>query len=195
LFGLGSDAFPNTHFGAHFRKQSNIPPTSLRDSICICHVFHHTTKYLGLGVPIIIESFSNPSEYDFLLKILFTGFTLGAGFKVVKLPRCFIGATWEVPYPFCSITSCTLAGMGFVAVFLELIHQLRTVMGMELFGSGLFVGLGFIAYLASGPVGFTIPKCKGPNLLYQKFKRKLDNFLILKQTLISKYFQLYIKKM
>jgi H+/Cl- antiporter ClcA len=53
--------------------------------------FIGTTKYLGLGVPIIIESFSNPSEYyDFLLKILFTGFTLGAGFKGGEVTPCFL---------------------------------------------------------------------------------------------------------
>jgi hypothetical protein len=139
--------------------------------------FIGTTKYLGLGVPIIIESFSNPSEYyDFLLKILFTGFTLGAGFKVAKLPRCFIGATWEVPYPFCSVTYCTLAGMGFVAVFSRTHTPIAYYYGNGTLWNGLFIGLGFIAYLASGPVGILpFPIVKGPNLLYQKFKR-LDNF-------------------
>jgi H+/Cl- antiporter ClcA len=93
---------------------------------------------------------------------LFTGFTLGAGFKGGEVTPLFYWShirkrlSTFVPLPL-----ALLAGMGFVAVFLELLIRLScTVMGIELFGieSGLFVGLAcFIAYLASGPIG-TIPK-------------------------------------
>jgi H+/Cl- antiporter ClcA len=149
--------------------------------------FIGTTKYLGLGVPIIVESFSNPSEYyDFLLKILFTGFTLGAGFKGGEVtPLFFIGATLGSALSiFVPLPIALLAGMGFVAVFSGATHTpvACTIMGMELFGmeSGLFIGIAcFIAYLASGSVGIYHSQIiKGAKYhLYQKFKRrKLNNF-------------------
>ncbi|CAM2958919.1 voltage-gated chloride channel family protein [Flavobacterium frigoris] len=192
LFGLAAMLFSrSTHFwGALFSKTIQYPP--LRPFVggiilAFAMYFIGTTKYQGLGVPIIVESFSNPSEYyDFLLKILFTGFTLGAGFKGGEVtPLFFIGATLGsalsifVPMPI-----ALLAGMGFVAVFSGATHTpiACTVMGMELFGieSGLFIGLAcFIAYLASGSVGiYQSQIIKGPkHLLYQKFKRRrLDNF-------------------
>lgn len=192
LFGLAAMLFSrSTHFwGTLFSKTIPYPP--LRPFVggfifAVAMYFISTTKYLGLGVPIIEESFSKPSEYyDFLLKILFTGFTLGAGFKGGEVtPLFFIGATlgsslsFFIPLPL-----ALLAGMGFVAVFSGATHTpiACTVMGMELFGidSGLYIGIAcFIAYLASGSVGIYHSQIvKGPKYhLYQKFKkRKLENF-------------------
>ena len=146
-----------------------------------------TTKYVGLGVPEIVKAFSTPNEsYDFLLKILFTGFTLGAGFKGGEVtPLFFVGATLGsalsviVPLPI-----ALLAAMGFVAVFSGATHTpiACTVMGMELFGieSGFFVGIAcVVAYFASGSVGIYHSQIvKGPKYhLYQKINRlRLDLF-------------------
>lgn len=146
-----------------------------------------TTKYIGLGVPEIVNAFSNPNQsYDFLLKILFTGFTLGAGFKGGEVtPLFFVGATLGsalsvvVPLPI-----ALLAGMGFVAVFSGATHTpiACTVMGMELFGieSGIFIGIACVtAYFASGSVGIYASQIvKGPKYhLYQKINRfRLDLF-------------------
>jgi H+/Cl- antiporter ClcA len=192
LFGLAAMLFSrSTHFWSTlFSKTIKYPPLRpFVGGILFASVMYFigTTKYLGLGVPIIVESFSNPSEYyDFLLKILFTGFTLGAGFKGGEVtPLFFIGATLGSALSiFVPLPIALLAGMGFVAVFSGATHTpiACTIMGMELFGieSGLFIGLGcFIAYLASGPVGIYHSQIvKGPkHLLYQKFKRRrLDNF-------------------
>jgi len=147
----------------------------------------NTAKYIGLGVPEIVYAFSNPNEsYDFLLKILFTGFTLGAGFKGGEVtPLFFVGATLGsalsvvVPLPI-----ALLAGMGFVAVFSGATHTpvACTVMGMELFGieSGIFIGIACVtAYFASGSVGIYASQIvKGPKYhLYQKINRfRLDLF-------------------
>ena len=119
------------------------------------------TKFSGLGVPVIVDSFSNPSQwYDFLLKILFTGFTLGAGFKGGEVtPLFFVGATLGsalsliIPMPI-----ALLAGIGFVSVFSGATHTpiACTIMGMELFGiqPGIFIALGCsIAYFSSGSIG------------------------------------------
>jgi H+/Cl- antiporter ClcA len=192
LFGLAAMLFSRStqYWGTLFSKTIPYPP--LRPFVggiifASAMYFIGTTKYLGLGVPIIVESFSNPSEYyDFLLKILFTGFTLGAGFKGGEVtPLFFIGATLGSALSlFVPLPIGLLAGMGFVAVFSGATHTpiTCTVMGMELFGmeSGLFIGIAcFIAYLASGSVGIYHSQIiKGAKYhLYQKFKRrKLDHF-------------------
>jgi len=78
LFGLAAMLFSrSTHFwGSLFSKTIAYPP--LRPFVgglifAIAMYFISTTKYMGLGVPIIVESFSRPSEYyDFIFKILFT---------------------------------------------------------------------------------------------------------------------------
>ncbi|RTY77975.1 chloride channel protein [Flavobacterium sp. LS1P28] len=192
LFGLVAMLFSrSTHFwGRLFSKTISFPP--LRPFVGGCFIalavyFIGTTKYIGLGVPMIIEAFSNPNaSYDFLLKILFTGFTLGAGFKGGEVtPLFFVGATLGsalslvVPLPI-----ALLAGMGFVAVFSGATHTpiACTVMGMEIFGveSGIFIGLACcIAYFTSGSVGiYNAQIVKGAKYhLYQKLKRRNTDFL------------------
>ncbi len=146
-----------------------------------------TTKYIGLGIPTIVESFSTTNQwYDFLVKIVFTGFTLGAGFKGGEVtPLFFVGATlgsalsMYIPLPV-----ALLAGMGFIAVFSGATHTpiACTVMGMELFGieSGLYIGIAsLVAYYCSGSIGiYSSQIVKGAKYkLYQRFKRKnLEDF-------------------
>jgi H+/Cl- antiporter ClcA len=137
------------------------------------------TKFSGLGVPVIVDSFTNANPwYDFLLKILFTGFTLGAGFKGGEVtPLFFVGATLGsalsliIPLPI-----ALLAGLGFVAVFSGATHTpiACTVMGMELFGiqPGIFIAVAcIVAYFSSGPVGiYKAQIVKGAKYkLYQKW--------------------------
>jgi H+/Cl- antiporter ClcA len=137
------------------------------------------TKFSGLGVPVIVDSFSNPSPwYDFLLKILFTGFTLGAGFKGGEVtPLFFVGATLGsalslvIPLPI-----AFLAGLGFVAVFSGATHTpiACTLMGIELFGiePGIFIAIACtMAYFSSGSVGiYKSQIIKGAKYkLYQKW--------------------------
>jgi H+/Cl- antiporter ClcA len=192
LFGLTAMLFSrSTHFWSQlFSKNISYPP--LRPFVggillAIAIYFIGTTKYIGLGIPVIVDSFSNPNTaYDFLLKILFTGFTLGAGFKGGEVtPLFFIGATLGstlslvVPLPI-----ALLAGMGFVAVFAGATHTpiACTVMGIELFGieSGIFVGIAcYTAYFASGSVGiYNAQIVKGAKFhLYQKIRRGDNDYL------------------
>lgn len=192
LFGLAAMLFSrSTHFwGYLFSKTISFPP--LRPFFGGCFIalavyFIGTTKYIGLGIPMIVDAFSNPNaSYDFLLKILFTGFTLGAGFKGGEVtPLFFVGATLGsalslvVPLPI-----ALLAGMGFVAVFSGATHTpiACSVMGIELFGidSGLFIGIAcLIAYFSSGSVGiYNAQIVRGAKYhLYQKLKRKNTDFL------------------
>lgn len=187
LFGLAALLFSRTtHFwGKLFSKTIKYPP--LRPFIggiilTSAIYFIGTTKYIGLGVPTIVEAFSTQNTpYDFLLKILFTGFTLGAGFKGGEVtPLFFVGATLGsalsmiVPLPI-----ALLAGMGFVAVFSGATHTpiACTIMGMELFGidCGIYIGLAcFIAYFSSGSVGiYKSQVVRGPkSILYQSIRKK-----------------------
>nr|WP_315164598.1 voltage-gated chloride channel family protein [uncultured Flavobacterium sp.] len=187
LFGLAAMLFSrSTHFWGHlFSKNISFPPLRpFVGGIILAVTIYciETTKYIGLGVPIIVDSFTNPNaSYDFILKILFTGFTLGAGFKGGEVtPLFFVGATLGsalsvvVPLPI-----ALLAGMGFVAVFSGATHTpiACTVMGMELFGieSGIFIGIAcIIAYFSSGSVGiYNAQIVKGAKYkLYQKVRRK-----------------------
>ena len=192
LFGLTAMLFSRTtHFlGSLFSKTIDYPP--LRPFVgglivVIAIYLSGTTKYIGLGIPSIVQSFVMPSaSYDFLLKLLFTAITLSAGFKGGEVtPLFFIGATLGSALSlFVPLPIGLLAGMGFVAVFSGATHTpiACTVMGMELFGwqSGLFIGIAcLVAYFFSGSVGIYHSQIvKGAKYhLYQRFKRKnLEDF-------------------
>ena len=174
-----------TFFKNHFLP--TITTICWRNHSCFCCLLFWCNKIYRIGIPSIVDAFTKPSEnLDFLLKILFTGFTLGAGFKGGEVtPLFFVGATLGsalslyVPLPI-----SLLAGMGFVAVFSGATHTpiACTIMGIELFGieSTLFIGLScFIAYISSGSIGIyhsqTVRGIK--HQLYEKFKiNKLDDF-------------------
>ena len=192
LFGLTSMLFSRTtHFwGRLFSKMISYAP--LRPFVggiilAVAVFFIGTTKYIGLGIPTIVDAFSTPNaSYDFLLKILFTGFTLGAGFKGGEVtPLFYIGATLGSALSlFVPLPIAFLAGLGFVAVFSGATHTpiACTIMGMELFGieSGVYIGITcLIAYFSSGSIGIYHSQIvKGAKYrLYQRFKRKdLNDF-------------------
>jgi len=142
------------------------------------------TQYIGLGIPVIVSAFSDDlNSYDFLLKILFTSFTIGAGFKGGEVtPLFFIGATlgnalvWFVPLPV-----ALLAGMGFAAVFSGATNTpiACTLMGIELFGmeSAIFIGIAcVVSYFFSGHTGiYTSQIRSGPKqAIYRRLKSKIN---------------------
>lgn len=121
----------------------------------------HTTRYIGLGVPVIVQAFHTqlPAR-DFALKSLFTIVTLGFGFKGGEVtPLFYIGATLGsalglvLPIPF-----SLLAAMGFVAVFAGASKTpiASTIMAFELFGPipGAFAAIACtVSWLSSGHLG------------------------------------------
>lgn len=119
------------------------------------------TRYIGLGVPVIVEAFEQQVPwFDFIAKILFTTFTLGAGFKGGEVtPLFFIGATLgNLLSLFVPLPMALLAGMGFVAVFAGATNTplACTFMGLELFGAagGAYIATACVmAYLFSGHTG------------------------------------------
>ncbi|AKD03871.1 voltage-gated chloride channel family protein [Pontibacter korlensis] len=166
IFGLAALLFSKlAHFWSSlFKAKINYPPLRPVVGGCVLAALvfaMDTTKYIGLGIPTIVDAFqADLPSYDFLLKILFTTFTLGAGFKGGEVtPLFFVGATlgnalaWFVPLPI-----ALLAGMGFVAVFSGATNTpiACTIMGIELFGieGGVFIAIACItAYLFSGHTG------------------------------------------
>lgn len=162
-FGLAGRLFAqSTHFFSHqFSKTISYPPLRpVIGGLLIAALvwFTHSTTYIGLGVPRIVEAFETPLPwYDWLAKTGLTSFTLGAGFKGGEVtPLFFVGATLGnalsglIPLPL-----ALLAGLGFVGVFSGATNTpiACTVMGMELFGyeSGFYLATAcLIAYLFSG---------------------------------------------
>lgn len=187
IFGVIAMVFSkSTHWwGERFRTMVSYPPLRpLIGGAFIATAFFlmGSTRYLGLGIPVIQEAFERPVEsYDFALKLLFTSFTLGAGFKGGEVtPLFFIGATlgnalaWLLPLPM-----PLLAGMGFVAVFAGATNTpiACTLMGIELFGAegGVFIGIAcVIAYLFSGHTGIYSSQVVGSpkHLIYGRLKSK-----------------------
>lgn len=120
-----------------------------------------TTKYIGLGIPTIVEAFNEPlPSYDFALKMIFTIITLSAGFKGGEVtPLFFIGATLGSALSiFIPLPTALLAGMGFVAVFAGATNTpiACTIMAIELFGAecGVYAAIAcVVSYLISGHNG------------------------------------------
>ena len=190
-FGLAGNIFAKTtHFIAKKFKQ-HIKYAPLRPVIggVVLTIIIYITgayRYTGLGIPVIQASFLQElPTYDFALKLLFTAFTLGAGFKGGEVtPLFFIGATlgnalaWLLPLPF-----PLLAGMGFVAVFAGAANTplSSTIMAIELFGTncGIYVAIAcVVSYLFSGHTGIYTSQIIGSSkhlLFSRETGRKLSD--------------------
>ncbi len=118
-------------------------------------------RYAGLGIPLIQESFEQTMPwYDFLMKIVFTTFTLSSGFKGGEVtPLFFTGATLgSFLSQYIGLPIALSAAMGFVAVFSGATNTpiACTLMSIELFGAepAVFCALSCVlAYLVSGNSG------------------------------------------
>jgi len=123
--------------------------------------FSGTTKYIGLGIPTIVEAFNQQlPAYSFAIKMGLTILTLAAGFKGGEVtPLFFIGAALGSALAlFLPLPVGLLAGMGFVAVFAGATNTplACTIMAIELFGAecGIYVAIACtVSYLLSGHTG------------------------------------------
>jgi H+/Cl- antiporter ClcA len=112
-----------------------------------------STRYLGLGVPLILEAFEVPSfYYDFLFKLFFTALTIGAGYKGGEVtPLFFIGATLGSALSlWLPMDTALLAGLGLVGVFAGATHTpiACILMGIELFGGQTAFHLAIVCFVA-----------------------------------------------
>ncbi len=166
VFGLAAQAFARlTHaVGRLFKRYiswSPLRPFVGGVVVALAVLALGTTRYIGLGIPTIQAAFGPRHDpQDWMLKLLFTAVTLGAGFKGGEVtPLFFIGATlgnalaWVLPLP-----PQLLAGMGFVAVFAGAANTpiASSLMAIELFGSeaGAYAAIACVfSYLFSGDAG------------------------------------------
>lgn len=163
FFGLCAATFSKVihKATAYFRQHITYPPfRPVLGGIIVAMavLLLGTTKYIGLGIPTILQAFESPlPPEDFAWKMLFTIITLSAGFKGGEVtPLFFIGATLgnTLSY-FLPLPTGILAGMGLVAVFAGATNTpvACSIMAMELFGSacGIYAALAcVVAYLVSG---------------------------------------------
>lgn len=166
IFGLTGKVFADaTHvLSAWMKKRVRYAPLRpLLGGMVVAAAawFLGTDRYIGLGIPTIVEAFQQPlAPYDFAGKMAFTIASLGAGFKGGEVtPLFYIGATLgNVLAPLLNVPIPLLAGIGFVAVFAGAANTpiASTLMAMELFGAGIGVFAAVacvVSYLFSGHTG------------------------------------------
>ncbi len=166
IFGLTARLFAEATHWLAAQLRARVAYAPLRPLlgglvIAIAATFLAVDRYLGLGIPVILEAFEQPlPSHDFAGKLLFTVISLGSGFKGGEVtPLFFIGATlgntlaplFDMPFAF-------LAGVGFVAVFAGAANTplASTLMAMEMFGPGMGIFAGVacvVSYLFSGHAG------------------------------------------
>ncbi|MEB0139503.1 MULTISPECIES: voltage-gated chloride channel family protein [unclassified Undibacterium] len=133
--------------------------------------FGAAERYIGLGIPVIVEAFAQPVPvYDFAAKAMLTIASLSAGFKGGEVtPLFFIGATLgNALAPLLQLPFSLLAGMGFVAVFAGAANTplASTLMAIELFGAdvGVFAAIACaVSFLCSGHAGIYRAQGRGEN--------------------------------
>ena len=118
-----------------------------------------TSDYLGLGVPMILRAFSDPTlpVYAFAAKLVFTSVTLACGFVGGEVtPLFFVGATLgSVLARLVGLPIDLGAGVGIAAVFGAAANTplALSIMAVELLGVGSLphvVIVCVVAYLLSG---------------------------------------------
>jgi H+/Cl- antiporter ClcA len=117
-----------------------------------------TTDYNGAGIPVIDKAMEGEVvPYAFLLKILFTAITLGAGFKGGEIvPSFFIGSTFGcLMGQLLGISPSLCAALGLIGVFCGATNCPLSSMfiSFELFGfdgGAYFLIVAAISYMISG---------------------------------------------
>lgn len=133
-----------------------------------------TRDYNGAGMDIILKAINGDAKpFAFLIKIIFTSITLGAGFKGGEIvPSFFTGATFGcVAGKILGISPSFGASIGLISVFCGATNCPITsmILSIELFGSeGLIyyaIACG-ISYMLSGHYGLYSEQ----KIMYSKFK-------------------------
>ena len=146
-----------------------------------------TFDYNGAGEEVIASAIAGEARPEaFLLKILFTAITLGAGFKGGEIvPVFFTGATFGcTAAPLLGLDPSFGAGLGMVSVFCGVTNCPMTslLMALELFGGGslgmhtgqslcLFAVCIAVSYMLSGYQGLYSEQ----KIVYSKFRPEFIN--------------------
>lgn len=161
-----------------------IPNTILRAAIgglivLLLTLLIGTQDYNGAGVGVIVRATQGEAHpAAFLLKILFTAITLGAGFKGGEIvPTFFIGSTFGcVVGDMLGLDPSFAAGVGLIALFCGVLNcpMASLILSLELFGSDgvlYFAVASATSYMLSGYYGLY----KSQKILYSKTKPEYIN--------------------
>ncbi len=129
--------------------------------VIACSLLIGTRDYNGAGMDVIVRAIDGEAAYSaFLLKILLTALTLGAGYKGGEIvPSFFVGATFGcVVGPWIGLPASFSAGLGLAGVFCGVTNcPLATmILSVELFGAdgiGYFALVCAVSYMLSGYYG------------------------------------------
>ena len=148
-------------------------------TILILSLLVGTNDYNGAGMNIIANAINGIVKPEaFLLKIIFTTITLGAGFKGGEIvPTFFIGATFG-----CLIGGIIgldpgfSAAIGLIALFCAVVNTpvASIILSVELFGIGGFLLFGIacsVAYILSGYYGLY----SSQKIVYSELKAEFIN--------------------
>ena len=148
--------------------------------IALAYLFR-TTDYLGAGMNIIQDAMTVHTRPEaFLLKVIFTVITLGAGFKGGEIvPAFFVGATFGNTVGGLLGLNPSLGGaIGLMAVFCGVVNCPITafIISLELFGmegASYFLIAAAVSYMLSGYYGLY----SNQKILYSKFRPQfIDKF-------------------
>lgn len=136
--------------------------------------------YNGSGMNIIVAAVEDGTAnwYSFLLKILFTAITIGAGFKGGEIvPTLFIGSTFGcVAGQLLGMSPQFGAALGIIALFCGVVNcpAASIFMSVEMFGAQGLLFFAFasgISYMLSGYYGLY----SSQKIVYSKLKTKYVN--------------------
>jgi H+/Cl- antiporter ClcA len=147
--------------------------------IVILTILVGTKDYNGTGMNIIFDAINGHAKAEaFLLKIIFTAITIGAGFKGGEIvPTFFIGATFGcVAGSFFGLNPGFAAAIGLVSVFCGVVNApLASIfLSLELFGPNdiiFFVVACCVSYMLSGYYGLY----SSQKIVYSKYKAEFIN--------------------
>ena len=109
--------------------------------------------YNGAGSDVIVNAMGGQAKwYAFLVKLVFTAITLGAGFKGGEIvPSFFVGATMGcVLGPIIGLPASFSAGMCLVGVFCGAVNCpiASIILGLEIFGSAALPYIGLVCAMS-----------------------------------------------
>ena len=148
-------------------------------SIALLSLIPGFTDYLGAGVPVIVEAtHGSAAWYAFIIKMLFTAVTIGAGYKGGEIvPAFFIGSTFGCVFgKLIGLPPSLAAACGMISLFCGVTNCPVTslLISFELFG---FSGVSYylisvaISYMMSGYYGIY----KAQRIMYSKYRPEFVN--------------------
>ncbi len=153
-------------------KNSYVRAVSLGFAVLVLTWCVGTHDYNGAGMNIIEKALSGEASYEaFALKILFTAFSLAAGFKGGEIvPAFFVGSTFGCAFaPLLGLDPSLGAAIGFVSLFCGAVNcPLASVfLATEIFGGSsilMFSLVCAVSYMMSGKYSLY----KSQTILYSK---------------------------